>query len=152
MSKLLFLIVMLLCGCQSLQPFEINPHQLFMITIDGAVNNPGQYEIEPFMTIGEVLEMIDLLDDSDTSSLNKNIILHHRDKLTIPFRQEQVCININHASISQLTQLSQIGEVIAQRIIDYRVAYGLFQTIEQLMLVKGIGDKTFEKNKDLICV
>jgi competence protein ComEA len=152
MSKLFLVIVVLLSGCQSLQPFEINPHQFFTITIDGAIKNPGQYEIEPFMTIGGVLEMIELLDDSDTSSLNVNIILHHRDKLTIPFIQDQACININHASLSQLTQLSQIGEVIGQRIIDYRVAHGLFQTIEQLMLVKGIGEKTFEKNKDLICV
>ena len=149
---MLFIIVVILSGCQTLRPFEINPHQLFIITIDGAIENPGQYEIEPFMTIGDVLEMVDLLDDSDTSSLNVNIILHHRDKLTIPFIQEQACININHASLSSLTQLSQIGEVIAQRIIDYRVAYGLFQTIEQLMLVKGVGEKTFEKNKDLICV
>ena len=145
-------MTILLCGCQTLQPFEVNPHQHFVITIDGAIKNPGQYEIEPFMTIGDVLKMIELLDDSDTSSLNVNIILHHRDKLTIPFKQEQVCININHASLSQLTQLTQIGDVIAQRIIDYRDVNGLFQTIEQLMLVKGIGEKTFEKNKDLICV
>jgi competence protein ComEA len=45
-----------------------------------------------------------------------------------------------------------IGNVIAQNIIDYRNKYGLFKSKEELINVKGIGEKKFEKIKDLISV
>jgi competence protein ComEA len=48
--------------------------------------------------------------------------------------------------------LPSIGPAIAKRIIDYRLANGRFETIEQLKEVKGIGEKTFEKVKDRITV
>ena len=61
-------------------------------------------------------------------------------------------ININFASLSELVQLPGIGDVIAQDIIDYRNKYGQFKSKEELINVKGIGEKKFEKIKDLISV
>lgn len=61
-------------------------------------------------------------------------------------------ININSANLLQLMQLNGIGEVKAQAIIDYREKIGRFTAIEQIMEVKGIGEKTFEKIKDKITV
>jgi len=61
-------------------------------------------------------------------------------------------ININFANLSELIQLPGIGNVIAQNIIDYRNKYGQFKSIEELKNVKGIGEKKFEKIKDLISV
>jgi comEA protein len=61
-------------------------------------------------------------------------------------------ININTASISELQKLPQIGEVVAQRIIDHREKHGKFEKIEEIMKIKGIGEKTFLKLKDLITV
>jgi competence protein ComEA len=61
-------------------------------------------------------------------------------------------ININAASLEALTTLSGIGQVIGQRIIDYRTEHGNFATIEQIIDVKGIGPVTFEKIKDHITV
>ena len=56
-------------------------------------------------------------------------------------------VNINTASKKELDALPGIGEVLAQRIIDYRSANGPFSTVDDLTKVKGIGAKTLEKLK-----
>ena len=61
-------------------------------------------------------------------------------------------ININTASLEELDALPGIGAVKAQAIIDYRQQHGLFQTIEEIMDVSGIGQSTFDKIKGLITV
>ena len=53
-------------------------------------------------------------------------------------------VNINRANKQQLMALPGIGEVIAQRIIDYRNANGPFSSVDQLINVKGIGEKRLE--------
>ena len=59
-------------------------------------------------------------------------------------------VNINTASLDGLQTLPRIGEKVAQRIIDYRKEHGDFKKIEELMKVKGIGEKTFKLIKDKI--
>jgi len=66
--------------------------------------------------------------------------------------QETEKININTASVLELTQLKRIGPTIAQRIVDYREKHGQFELPEDIMKVKGIGPKIFELNKDRIAV
>jgi len=61
-------------------------------------------------------------------------------------------ININKATVKELQTLPGIESVIAQRIVDYRHEYGPFKKIEDLMQVKGIGKKRFERIRDLITV
>ena len=56
-------------------------------------------------------------------------------------------ININTATAEQLTELNGIGEVKANAIIEYRNNFGNFISLEEIMNVKGIGEKTFEKIK-----
>ncbi|MBE2217167.1 MAG: helix-hairpin-helix domain-containing protein [Ignavibacteria bacterium] len=63
-----------------------------------------------------------------------------------------VIININTALAGDLTRLPGIGEVMAERIIDYRTKQGGFKSAEELMNVKGIGEKKFEKMKEHISV
>lgn len=61
-------------------------------------------------------------------------------------------ININTAPKETLILLDGIGDKMAQRIIDYRTQFGPFQKIEDLMKIKGIGEKKFEKIKSHITV
>lgn len=61
-------------------------------------------------------------------------------------------ININTASLAELQKLPRIGPEIAQRIIDFRKEHGKFKKIEEIMKVKGIGEKLFEGIKDQITV
>ena len=60
-------------------------------------------------------------------------------------------ININTASAKELNKLNGVGESTAMRIIEYRNQNGPFKTIENIMDVSGIGQKTFEGFKDKIC-
>ena len=64
--------------------------------------------------------------------------------------QEQVKININTATVEELSTLKRIGASYAQRIVDYRNENGPFQRPEDIMKVTGIGIKAFEANKDII--
>jgi competence protein ComEA len=61
-------------------------------------------------------------------------------------------INLNTATIDQLETLPGIGRKTAERIIEYRTKAGGFKRIEDLMNVKGIGEKSFLKLKPLVAV
>lgn len=65
---------------------------------------------------------------------------------------EQQKVNINTATIQELTTLTGVGESKAQAIIQYREDNGKFIKIEDIMNVSGIGEKAFEKIKDFITV
>jgi competence protein ComEA len=67
-------------------------------------------------------------------------------------QQEVEKININKASVEELTQLKQIGPKYAERIVEYREAHGPFEQPEDVMKVPGIGPKTWEANEDCITV
>ncbi len=61
-------------------------------------------------------------------------------------------VNINTAKADQLTLLPRVGPSIAGRIVEYRDANGKFASPEDLMLVRGVGDKTFELLEPWIAV
>jgi competence protein ComEA len=61
-------------------------------------------------------------------------------------------IDLNSASVSDLESLPGVGRRTAERIIEYRQKNGSFKKIEELMNVKGIGEKSFLKLKPLIAV
>ena len=61
-------------------------------------------------------------------------------------------VNINKASVEEISKLEKIGPSYAERIVQYRKEHGPFEKPEDLMKVKGIGPKTFELNKQKIAV
>jgi competence ComEA-like helix-hairpin-helix protein len=61
-------------------------------------------------------------------------------------------VNINSANADQLSLLPRVGAVVSQRIIDFREQNGEFKSPEDLMLVEGIGEKTFELMEEYVTV
>lgn len=59
-------------------------------------------------------------------------------------------ININAATVEELATLPGIGPVIAQRIVAHREKNGAFRRVEELLIIRGISRKKFEKIKPLI--
>lgn len=65
---------------------------------------------------------------------------------------EDVLVDLNTATLSELKSLPGIGETKAQAILDYRAQHGAFRYIEDITRVSGIGQSTFENLKDYITV
>ncbi len=61
-------------------------------------------------------------------------------------------ININTASVAELTDLSGVGTKTAEQIVLYRQTMGRFDSIDELAQVKGIGEKTLAKNRHRLTV
>lgn len=122
-----------------------------------------------------------LSDDADTTSINLAAALSDGEKIYVPRQGEDAAsgatssglsetlsgtsasgsaagssgtqlVNINTADEATLQTLPGVGEATAANIVQDREQNGPFATIEDLMRVSGIGEKKFEKVKDLICV
>jgi competence protein ComEA len=61
-------------------------------------------------------------------------------------------VNVNSANASQLALLPRVGPSVAERIVDYRKQNGPFKKPEDLMLVQGIGEKTFQLLKPYVAI
>ena len=61
-------------------------------------------------------------------------------------------INLNTAESAQLELLPRVGPALAKRIIEFREKNGSFKSTEELMLVRGIGEKTYELMKPYLAI
>lgn len=100
------------------------------------------------------IEKIDLIEVKDSSlptdtTINTEV---NTEETHINTSNTESLININTADKEQLKTLPNIGDVIAQNIIEYRNSNGLFKNIEEIKNVARIGDKIFEQIKDLITI
>lgn len=141
----------------------------WMVDIKGEVRNPGVYPVEQNMRVYDVIELAGgLKDEANTATLNFAQQLSDQMMIYVPHKDEEVVsvqsqlpsenaaetdlINLNEADVTALLTLPGIGEKKAQLILQYRTDNGSFTNIEQLMEVKGIGQKTFDALKEQITV
>ena len=68
------------------------------------------------------------------------------------FAEDSSKVNINTATLEELTTLKGVGEKYAQKIIEYRESKGPFSKPEDILNIKGIGLKIFNANKDRITI
>lgn len=143
-----------------------------VVDIQGAVKNPGVYELSKGDRVSDALKKAGgLVDEADDLRIAKTInlaaLLTDGMKLYFPFEGEgvmgdtsfkesfkgvdvgsssyaQVFISINNATESELDKLPGIGQITAKRIIDNRP----YSAIEELITKKVISEKLFEKIKN----
>lgn len=145
-------LMLFLIGCQPLQLLEMKPSETMRIHISGAVLRDEWLEVTNFSTFEDILPLIHFDDNADIDNIHPTQILRHLDRIIIPYKKDVPCISLNHANVEDLMSLVGIGQVSAQRIVDYRVNVGLFRKIEDIMNIKGIKEATFSKIKDHICL
>lgn len=148
--------------------------EVSMIYVDlgGAVQHPGVYTLPEGSRVFALIALAGgFTEDADTRTMNQADILEDGEKIYVYTMQETedmlalgVCtetqeadradgkVNLNRAGKEDLMTLSGIGETRALAILQYREEHGCFQSIEELMQVDGIKEKTYEKIKDSITV
>ena len=148
----------------SLEPEEI------VVYVCGAVNNPGVYELSSNSRAGDAVTCAGgFSEDADINYVNLAAPISDGSKLFIPTVEEvkenggyageasfgdsvqgNGLININTASVEELKTLPGVGDVTANKIVEYRQKNGNFKSIEDIMKVSGIKDKLFSKIKEKI--
>ncbi len=152
------------------------------IHISGEVNCPGVIEVNDGSRIIDVIESAGgLTANADTSNVNLAYQVEDGQKIIIPnisdkekklseginnsiiqnddggavvsdTNENNLKININKATQSELESITGIGSSTASKIIEYRKLHGKFNKIEDIKNVSGIGNAKFEGLKDQICV
>ena len=139
------------------------------VDIGGAVKKPGVYQVSDDTRLFQAIEMAGgLTEYADADHVNRASFVEDGQKIVIPVKgseyandiasesefpagAENGLININTASADELKTLTGIGDVTAEKIIEYRSST-VFKSKEDIMSVNGIGSKIYEKIKDRITV
>jgi competence protein ComEA len=135
------------------------------VSVQGAVVSPGIYRLPAGSIVQDaILAAGGVLPQADASRINLAALLSDGQEIRVPLRTPTAQpgatssttdpthkkINLNTATLAELDSLPGIGPVLAQRIIDYREEHGPFQSVDELLNVKGIGSELLEKIRDLV--
>jgi competence protein ComEA len=144
-----------------------SPEVVLLVDVAGWVRRPGVYE---FTEGARVIDAIDAAGGARSGAvleaLNLAAPLTDGTQILVPREGQEGAapapvtggavagglVNVNSAIATELEELPGIGEVIAQRIIDYRTENGPFATVDELLDVSGIGDAILESIRELVTV
>ena len=145
---------------------------MIYVYICGAVTEPGVYEIAEGSRLFELIDASGgMLESADATSQNLARVVEDGEQILILTKEEaeerrksgmavaptntdkkQGLVNINTATVQELTTLTGIGESRALAIIAYREEKGLFQSIDGIKKVAGIKEGLFERIKNQITI
>jgi len=134
------------------RPSALAPEQVgLQVAVQGEVVNPGSYDLPWGATVSDLLAAAGgLTNDADANLVNLAAPLDASSSLFVPSRSAETPtgtrISINSASLDTLDTLPGIGPALAQRIVAGRP----FNSIDELLDVSGIGDKTLEDLRPLV--
>jgi competence protein ComEA len=138
-----------------------------IVDVAGWVRHPGVYQLQKGDRIIDALQAAGgAKPGADLRSLNLAALLQDAQQVLVPRRGSGGPaagggapaggpggkINLNTATLDQLESLPGIGEVIGQRILDYRQQHGPFHSVDDLLNVSGIGPSHLADVKDLVTV
>jgi competence protein ComEA len=136
----------------NLDSIKLEETKKISVEIRGKVENPGVYELPLGSTVQDILKLAKPDKDANLDVLSYQNVLYNKQILVIEQKSEKKLISINCATLEELSSLPGIGPSTAAKIIEYREKIGSFQTLEDLMKVKGIGNGKFNKLKEYICL
>ncbi|WP_412762000.1 MULTISPECIES: helix-hairpin-helix domain-containing protein [Priestia] len=159
-------------GESSEQVISSQDSPFVMVDIKGAVQKPGVYQLPKDARVKDALAQAGgATKEADLRQLNLASKLQDAMAVYIPAAGEEIppsspvssisssgtsndqpLVNINTANTDELQTLNGIGPSKASAIVSYREENGLFQTVEDLGQVSGIGEKSLEKIKAQITV
>lgn len=149
---------------------EPQEKETLWIYVCGAVNAPGVYELPAGSRIYHAIQAAGgMLANAESRAVNQAEELSDGQQITVPTVEETQegipsespagagisadgKVNINTASLEELCTLTGIGETRAEAIMEYREQNGGFHSIEELMNIDGIKEKTFEKLREEVTV
>lgn len=153
--------------------------EICIIHIAGAVNQPGVYQLSKGKRIIDAVKAAgEATEKATLDAVNLAAPIYDGQKIIIPYfieggergnqiresddlnlnypeyfySQKSNLININISSARELESLDGIGQVLAERIVEYRKNNGFFDRIEDIKNVSGIGEKKFDAIKEMITV
>lgn len=135
---------------------ETDSVRTVIVYISGEVASPGVYELAEGSRIADLLEMAGgALDDANLNSINLAKKLSDGEHISVAaYGSEDTDgrIDLNTADSRTLQELPGIGEAKADAIIRYRDMNGPFQSVDDLLLVSGIGENLLNSIRDRIKV
>lgn len=155
------------------EQMEEEERSTIVVDIKGEVNKPGVYEVNRHHRVIDVISLADgltkLADEryiNLAQKLEDEMVIYvpkegedTTDMIPMPTGQavtssakDETGIRVNEASIEELQTLQGIGPAKAEAIIQYREENGLFQQVEDLLNVSGIGEKTLDNIRDDIVI
>ncbi len=130
------------------------------VSLSGEIQKPGTYIVQRDHTLGDVITLAGGTTtnaDEHAFHLTTTLIENLNYYIAPAYDPNDVCgttalvkVGINSATETNLMTLSNIGTSLAKAIIEYRQTQGLFQYLEQIMEVPGIGQSTFTRIKNYI--
>jgi len=145
MKSIILLLFLCSCSINVIEPIEDKTITVQVQDLDQSIKT---YTVPLYSKLSVILNDIQC-DACDMTRLNPEIVLKQNDLIVLyPIVDKR--ISINQATLLELQDLPGIGPSIASKIIDYRNEFGLFQTLEDIMRVKGIKEALFKKIEEHI--